>query len=139
MPANFFDHLQSPLIRIILPAAADNSDELTFTAIFRDNNFSGLFFVQPYVESQKYRGALIQIDSPVLKANVTLERNTFTDVKIMSKALENDEASLIYIDGASVVALNNTFELIGRIETDQFTCNDNCDNYENTERLLLYS
>jgi len=139
LPANFFDHLQSPLIRIILPAAADNSDELTFTAIFRDNNFSGLFFVQPYVESQKYRGALIQIDSPVLKANVTLERNTFTDVKIMSKALENDEASLIYIDGASVVALNNTFELIGRIETDQFTCNDNCDNYENTERLLLYS
>ena len=70
--------------------------------------------MQPFVESQKYRGALIYVISPKYKAIVTLERNNFTDIKIESrKDILSDEASLIYSDGASLTAINNTFELIG--------------------------
>lgn len=110
----------SPLIRMSLPTVDTIVLDLLFESTIEDCNFSGLFFSQPLLSEHLFRGGLLQVDSLTANTTITLRNNTFTDIVVDARDLASDEASVIYLNGAALRAVDNKFRLIGRTHSADF-------------------
>lgn len=62
LPPNYFSYLQTPLVGVVHPEAAENvAGKTNLTTTFERNNFQGLFFAQPILDSQPMLGAIMQV------------------------------------------------------------------------------
>lgn len=79
---------------------------------FVDNFFDTAVSMQPFIKSQEFKGALLQLESETLYCQVNWERNKVDD----SYALGGD-ISMVYIEGAILNATSNLFRRTGHLNT----------------------
>lgn len=69
----------------------------------------------------------------MIRTELKLYDNKFTDVKIRSRSSSSYDASLIYVKGAQIKATNNIFRLIGLIDANKFNSNGEWEKATNSD------
>lgn len=115
LPSDYFDCLQSPLVRIKIRSGAENM-LIPVQVIFEKNDFLANYLVQPWIntETSRFSGALLSIncESETTNADLHFNLNRFDD-----NFVRGGDAALIYVQGPSVKADSNIFFRSGSLDT----------------------
>lgn len=120
----YWNMLHSPLIHIEIPEQINFRmkpkpkspfKESLAEVHFEDNFVTNIASVQPLFEAQHYHGSIINFESGSLYANLTMERNQVQDCYVVGQ-----DATLFYVNSATINAQKNVFERTGTLTNATF-------------------